>query len=223
MNEESCKKKKRKIKVNSLIKLSVSIIVLIISIICFMYINKLAILPNKYLYLVLAIILILNMISMFLLFCKGIIKNIISGILYSLLLIISIFGIKYSGNTIEYLNEGFSNNEIEYTTYNVIVLKDSSFASLTDLQNTDMGYLFIEIDNDEYLKEVKKQVNTELKQLDVYELYNQLVKKEIESILINDAYISLMEEEIENFSEKTRILHTFDVETKNEINTEKID
>lgn len=209
------KKKKKKINKNNFIKLIISIFMLILSLVCFKYICDLDILPNKYLFLFLGVILILNIISIVFIFMKGIITKILSGILYLLLAFISIIGIKYAGNTIEYLNKGFSNN-IEYTIYNVMVLKDSNYQSINNLNNTDMGYLFIDIDDDRYLDLVKDKVNVNLVQLGIEELHDNLINKEIDSIIINEAYLDLIEEEYSDFIELTRILDTVKVEKESE-------
>ena len=208
------KKNKRK-KINKIIKLIISIFMLILSLVCFKYIYDLDILPNKYLFLFLGVILILNIISMIFIFMKGIITKILSGILYLLLGFISVIGIKYAGNTIEYLNKGFS-NDIEYTIYNVMVLKDSNYKSINNLNNTDMGYLFIDIDDDRYLDLVKDKVNVNLKQLGIEELHDNLINKEIDSIIINEAYLDLIENEYTDFSELTKTLDTVKVEKESE-------
>jgi len=209
------KKKKKKINIKKIIKLIISIIMLILSLVCFKYVCDLDILPNKYLFLFLAVILILNIISTIFIFMKGIITKILSGILYLLLGFISIIGIKYASNTLEYLDKGFS-NDIEYTIYNVMVLNDSNYQSLDNLNNTDMGYLFIDIDDDRYLDLIKDKVNINLKQLGIEELYDELKNKEINSIIINEAYIDLIEEEYTDFNEITKILDTVKVEKESE-------
>ena len=216
------KKKKYRLKKKNIAKLIISIIMLILTIICFAYVNSLNVLPGKYLLLFIAILLILNMIATVLLFSKGKIKKLISVILYIIIGAISIVGIKYIGNTIDYLEKGFNNDNVEHSTYNVIVLKDSEYTKLEDLEDTTMGYLFLEIGNDKYLDVVKKKVNTELKQLDAYELYKELIAKKIDSILINDAYIDLIQEEFTDFGDKTKIIESFDVEVKKESNSKKI-
>ena len=209
------KKKNKKINKNKIIKLIISIFILILSLVCFKYIYDLDILPNKYLFLFLGVILILNIISMIFIFMKGIITKILSGILYLLLGFISVIGIKYASNTIEYLNKGFS-NDVEYTIYNVMVLKDSNYESINNLNNTDMGYLFIDIDDDRYLDLVKDKVNVNLKQLGIEELHDNLINKEIDSIIINEAYLDLIENEYTDFSELTKTLDTVKVEKESE-------
>ena len=209
------KKKRKKINKNKIIKLIISIFMLILSLVCFKYIYDLDILPNKYLFLFLGVILILNIISIVFIFMKGIITKILSGILYLLLGFISVIGIKYAGNTIEYLNKGFS-NDIEYTIYNVMVLKDSNYESINNLNNTDMGYLFIDIDDDRYLDLVKDKVNVNLEQLGIEELHDNLINKEIDSIIINEAYLDLIENEYTDFAELTKTLDTVKVEKESE-------
>lgn len=208
-------KKKKKLNKKKIIKLIISIIMLILSLVCFKYIYDLDILPNKYLFLFLGTILVLNIISMIFIFMKGIITKILSGILYLLLGIISIIGIKYASNTIDYLNKGFS-NDIEYTVYNIIVLNDNTYQSLNDLNNTDMGYLFIDIDDDRYLDMIKDKVDIELKQLGIEELYDELINKEIDSIIVNEAYLDLIEEEYTDFNELTKTLDILQVEKESE-------
>jgi len=217
------RKKKKKFKYKNIIKLIISIIMLILSIVCFAYVNNLNVLPFKYLILFISILLIMNFISTILLFSKGKIKQAIGIIFYIIIILISIIGIKYVGNTIEYLNKGFNNNKVELTTYNIIVLNDSNYQKLEDLNNTTMGYLFLELNNNDYLNKVKSKVNAELKQLDVFELYKELINKDIASIVINDGYISLIEEEYPDFSENTKILDTIDVEVKKEVNNNKLE
>ena len=216
------KKKKKKLKTNNISKLIITIIMLVLSLICFKYVYDLDILPNKYLYLFLGILLFINLIGSVLIFSKGIISKILSGILYIILAIISIIGIKYAGNTIEFLKKGF-NHDIEYTVYNVIVPSDSIYTNINDLNDTKMGYLFIDIENTEYLDEVQNKVDVELKQLGLEELYDGLLNNDIDSIIINEGYVSLLENEYEDFSEKTKILDTIKIEKQTESNNETIE
>ena len=216
------KKKKKRINKKRVAELIIAIIMLVLSLLCFKYVCDLDILPSKYLFLFLIVMLILNIFACILLFKKGIISKIFSVILYLILGIISIVGIKYIGNTLDYLDKGFNNN-IEYTVYNIIVLSSSSYTDINDLNGTTMGYLFIDIDDDEYLDVVKDKVNVELKQLGLAELYDSLLNEEIDSILVNEGYLSLLEDEYEEFSQKIKILDNVKIEKKTENNNKKIE
>ena len=205
-------------KLKNKIKLFFTIIVLILSLICFNYVNNLDILPNKYLLLFGSIILILNIIASLLLFIKGIISKIFSIILYLILLIISVIGIKYVSTTIKFLDEGFNNN-IEYIVYNVIVSKESTYTNLNDLKNSKMGYLFSDMTDDTYLDVIKKKTNVELKELGIEKLYDELLKGNINSIIVNEGYVSLFENTYTDFNEKTRVVDTIKIEKKLENNS----
>ncbi len=207
---------------SKIIKSIIAIIMLGLSLMCYKYVSDMNIVPNKYLNLFIAIILIVNVIAIILLFIKGIVTKIFSSILYVILSVISIIGIKYSINTINYLNKGFSNSE-DITTYNVIVLNKSRHEKLEDLKNTTMGYLSIDIDNDEYITNIKEKVNIDLEEYNLYELYKSLIDKKIESMLINEAYLDLLEEQYEDLDSKIKIIYSFDIEKEKEQKEEKIE
>ena len=155
-----------------IIKSIISIIITIISLIGVIYVYKLGILPDSYIIGLIITLIIINSISCLLLFKKGIISTVISIIIYLILLILSIIIIYYAGNTVKYLDSGFSNN-IEYTTYSVIVLKTSNYNNISELENTNMGYLYSDMDNS-YLDEIKNKINTTLNEYDLFSLYNKL-------------------------------------------------
>ena len=208
-------------KINLIIKILVSVLMLGLSLVCFKYINDMNILPNKYLYLVLGVLLVINLIADLLLFINGKVWKIISGILYLLICVISFFGIKYASSTTEFLNKGFNNSD-EYTTYNVIVLKDSSYEKIDDLNNTIMGHLFIDEESNEYLNEVSNKISVEFSELDIFGIYDKLLNREVNSIVINEAYLDLINEEYSDFDSKTKIIYSFNIKNKEEVTEEKI-
>lgn len=216
------KKKKTKLKKTNILKLLISIIILTITLVFITYINNLNILPKKYLLISIGIILILNILAIYLIFSKKIWKNIIGTFINIMLILVSIVGIKYVGNTIKYLDTGFNNNNVEHITYNLIVLNDTNYQTIDDLNNKTIGYLDLELDNDDYLNDIQQKITANLQKADMYTLYNSLINKKIDSILITDGYIGLIEEEYSDFTQKTKTLHSFDIEIKKENKTEKI-
>lgn len=206
---------------SKVIKSIISIFMIIISLIGGLYIYKLDILPETYIVVLFIILIIVNSIGSILLFKKGTISTIISFIIYLILLIMSILVIKYAGNTIEYLDKGF-NNDIEYTVYNVITSNESNYTNLKDINNTKMGYLFLDMSDNTYLDVIKSKTNVELMELGVEKLYNDLLNGEISSIVLNEGYVSLFEETYTDFSEKTKILDTIKIEKKIESTNQNI-
>ena len=93
-----------------IIKIIISVLITIISLIGGIYVYKIGILPNSYIISLFITLIIINSIASLLLFRKGIIKKIISIIIYLILLTASIAIIYYSSNTVKYLDTGFSNN-----------------------------------------------------------------------------------------------------------------
>ena len=215
------KKQRNKLKIKNIVKIITIIIILILSIICFKYVFDLDVLPNKYLLLFGSIILILNIMASLLLFIKGVISKIFSMFLYLVLLIVSIIVIKYVGDTIKFLEKGFDNN-IEYIVYNVIVSNESTYTSLNDLNNTNMGYLFSDMGDKTYLDVIKEKTNVELLELGVEKLYVELLAGNINSIIVNEGYVSLFENTYTDFGEKTKVLDIVKIEKEVEINNNEI-
>lgn len=198
-------------KKNKIIKIIIAIAMLILSAICFKYVSDMNILPNKYLMAFLTLLLVINMFGILFLFLKGILTKIFSSIVYIILIIVSIVGIKYSKSTIDYLNTAFNNSK-EINTYDVIVLKTSNYEKIEDLKDKTMGYLLSEIDNEKYLNTLKEKVNVNFKEFNIFNLYQSLLDKKIDSILINEGYLDLLEEQFSDFSNKTKIIYTYNVE-----------
>lgn len=198
-------------KKNIIIKIIISFFMFILSVICFNSVLKMNIIPNKYLLLFGIVLFVLNLCGDLLLFFKGKIKKIFSILFYVLLLVICFIGIKYSKYTVDFFNKGFNNSK-DITVYDVIVLKDSNYNSIEELDNKVMGYLSFDIENQKYLDDIKEKVNINLEQFDIKSLYENLLNKNIDSIIINDGLLYLFEDIYKDFSEETKILYSFDVE-----------
>ena len=113
------------------LKYTISIISIILSSYFVITINKLNILPNKYLILIVLLLLLLNLLGIKI-HKKNKSKKIISFVAYALILIITTIGIIYTNTTINFLKKGFNNNK-EIKTYNVLILKSNNYDSLKQL------------------------------------------------------------------------------------------
>ena len=109
------------------VKNIIAIIMLLLSIYCYKIVNDINIIPNKYLYVFLGILILLNILGFIFIHLKKKVFKVLSIIIYIFILIISIIGIWYGNKTINYLNHSFNNNKIETLKYNVIVLKKSQY------------------------------------------------------------------------------------------------
>ena len=187
----------------------------ILSIILIIFIYKLDIIPNKYLFLGIFIILIINIINIFLFIGKKRLCKII-GILLSIIIIsTSLFGIFYIDKVNNLLSNAFNNNKIEITGYGVIVLRNSNFKELKDLDNKKIGYQ--SISDNKYLDLIN--INGELiKYQNVYTLYEDLLNHKVSAIIVDKAYLDLLEDEYSDIFDNIRIIYTYSEETKLENN-----
>lgn len=206
-------------KILNILKYPLTIINIISSIILSINLDKLDILPTKYFLIIIVILFILNILSILLMFLKKNILRIIGIILSILIITISIIGNIYIGSTNSFLDNAFNNNKIETSTYNVIVLLDSEYKNINELTDKTLGYLKEEKNHIGKLNEIVSTISTEYE--DLYELYELLINKELDAILIDQAYLDVLEEDYQDINKKIRVLYSFNLETKVEQKVEK--
>ena len=177
--------------------------------------------PNKYLYLIIAGIVILNIIGIIGIFVKKIWTNIVSGIIYVILIILCGIGIKYVDSTNDFLDNGFNNYEVEKSAYNVVVLKDSNYDKIESLNNKTMGYIDNITISPDYLSEIKSKINIQFKSYkDVSQLYKDLKNNKIDSFVSNSVYLDLLEEVVSDSASNIRIIYSYEYEDKIIINND---
>ncbi len=205
------------------VKNIIAIIMLLLSIYCYKIVNDTNIIPNKYLYVFLGILILLNILGFIFIHLKKKVFKVLSIIIYIFILIISIIGIWYGSKTINYLNHSFNNNKIETLKYNVIVLKKSQYKKIDDLVNKKIGYLSIETDYYNYLEVIENKLKADYQEYDISKLYYNLMDKELDAIVIEDSYIDMLEEQYQDFNSSIRIIDSYPIEKKNKTNSKKIE
>ena len=193
------------------IRIPLILINIIVSIILLVGVDKLDILPTRYFVIAASAIVIINILISLLLCLKNIILRIIGIIFSILLIIISIIGTTYINETNHFLDTSFNNNVVERSSYNVVVLKDSSYNKIEDLTDKTLGYLKEEKDSISKLEEAVSILSTQYE--DLYELYEKLLNGEIDSIMIDEAYLDVLKEDYPDIDEKIKVIYTFDLET----------
>ena len=177
-------------------------------------VNQLNMIPNKYFYTGILIFIILNVISILLLLSKKFIMKVIGIVLSLIIITTSIVGIRYSDKVDNLITKAFNNNKEEITGYGVIVLKNNNYNELNDLSGKTMGYLTINGNN--YLDLIDDKINSKMINYDdVYNLYEDLINKKIESFVIDKAYLDLLEDEYNDIDEHIKVIYTYEV--KNEL------
>ena len=203
----------------NILKIVLSILTTILSIICIFTIKGLNMLPNKYFIIFVSIMILFNLIGL-LLYTKKKWLNIIGLIISIITIIISVIGYYYGSETIDYLKHSFNNDSVEISEYGLYVLKKNNF-ELNDIKN--FGYL-----NDESaekaVKELKSRTNAEeLSYDDMYTLSSDLKDNKINSMLLDKTYYNMLLDENEISEDDIKLIYSFNIEVKKKVTKQNVD
>ncbi len=195
-----------------------SIITLVLSAILIILLGKLNVIPNKYFIPIVIVLLIINLINVLFSFKmklkkKGKITLLVLSVIISL---ISLVGSIYLFRTIVFMGGNFRFKGYSTENYSVLVLKDSDYNKIEDLEDKNIGFLKNRLDDENKVKErIDSKVDSNLIELtDAHSLKEKLYNQEIEAMVIEDSYISILKEEDEEFESKTRVIYTFSLKYK---------
>lgn len=198
-------------KLNAILNVIAIIFLLVVSI----SITKLNILPGKYYYP--SIVLVLVMMVLFILSIfksdkKGLlITSIISSVVIS---IISSLGLIYLNSTNNLLdNISFKK---EKSIYYVVVKKNSDYKELSDLDNKKIAIMENGSTNyQKALKEVNKKIDVNtVKYKNVNVLANDLITEKVDSILLNSNSKRILDDILKDFKNNTRIIEKISIDVK---------
>ena len=206
------RKKKKKVPLGFRIVAGILLLVSLLFLVSILYLNVLSLM---YLMIVILVVLLIDGICTLMMF-KG--KRKIGLGLSSIFILI--FGLLsfYIIKTTDFL----SDMNLDYKTYNysVIVLKDSSYETLKDINGKVLGYY----DNgseegEKALNKVMGKVELESNSYDdTHKASNALLEKEVDAVLIEDAYLEVLNEEIVDgdkvFKDMIRKIYSFKVVVK---------
>lgn len=200
--------KKKKINYNFIIY----IFTLLISIVFTGIILKSNMVPLKYLIILLLILVIWNVAIGLLLFKFK--KRIIGYILSFILLLITIFGTYYLNSTLGFI-KGFGKDNYKEENFLVLVLKDSPYQELKDLENKKIGYILNELTGIDKAIEQLDSILTYEKVLDedYDKLFETLYNNTNEAIIIEENQKNLIDENNDN-NDDIRVLYTINIKTK---------
>lgn len=191
-----------------------SIFLIIVTILVLLLIYFIGILPLEYFIVLAVLFLIINFVVIMLLNSKGKIRNAIGILLSIILLIIMIVGILYEFNTLDFLKQ-FGFNSYKTENYNVVVLKDSNFEKISDLNKEDIAHMDSKEHDglNEFIKNISTEIEFESIVLDdMTELVDNLVSEEVVAIILEDAQLDIIEEEDSENYEKLKIIYNDEVE-----------
>lgn len=220
-NGSGIKKENKKSKKVSMFFKVVFSLYLAISIIFFVYIITVNMLPIQYLVIIgLVFFVIIGVISLGILSKK---KTKTLNIVCTILACISaiIYGVMFN-----YLSTGLSfidsmSKSFEETEdYYIVVQKDSKYNKIEDINDKDV-YIFANDENfDDVKNEIKSKVNVKYKENDNLDtLSNNLLKGKNEVLLLSSIQYSMIIEEKDDFEEKTKKIYTANHKIKSEVNS----
>lgn len=218
-------KKKYKKKINLIGKI-VALLLTLATIVFVTLLSIANILPNKYFMLLSFILLIIDGILLTFL-CIYKIKNkikivscVASIILILIMLVISFYGIK----TLGFLDNLIA-SKYKTETYHLIVLSDSEYKKIDDLNNKNIGVSSVVTDP---LFKFKEQIDNQIEiKYNIYDSINEMVESlyegTVEAIILEDAYIRTLGEDLEDFKEKTISIYNYVIKTEIEDDIVDID
>ncbi|MBE6154620.1 MAG: LytR family transcriptional regulator [Firmicutes bacterium] len=191
---------------------------IVISIITLSLFKFIDILPGEY-FLILTIFLALITFTLALLVLakKSVKKRVVGTIISIIYIIFLILVIIYELNTIGFLKKiGFKNFKTE--NYSVLVLKNSDFVNITDLNTKNIGSLAL---TNEGLKSASEKIKNKIEcKIELYDkiedLKKSFINEEIEAMLIEDSILNIIIENDGEFASSYKSIYKFslDVETE---------
>lgn len=195
----------------------ISVIVIVLCLICITmfsyYIFSLNIIPSKYLFMGYSVYVLVILVLIFIILSR--IKKWVKIFCLIFLVIISgcslFITYNYLINTYNFVNNVHKDYDI--LNYSVVVLSDSDYEAISDLNNGNITYLD---DNSGDIKRVlgDKIVYNE----DIVSLYNILINKlfdgDTDAIVLDSSYLELVFEEIEGIRDKVRIIDNIKIQVE---------
>ena len=193
---------------NKIIKLIISLIYVLCTILFIFKINSMNIIPNKYLLLGIAILVILNIIAILCLMINNKWLKIITILIYLILTIVYPVGIKYINKTNNFINNTFINNEIESIKINYLLVSKNKYSE-EELYYKDVYYDAYDEYVDEAILELNKKYTSNMKKIDSLD---ELYKKDV--FFISDFIYDELEENGKINPNDYNILYKVELEVK---------
>lgn len=197
----------------------VSIVLLtVITIVLFVMVLKLKVIPKRFLIPLGIILIALEVLGDYLLiFKKNINKKlkVVLTVISCILFIVFAFVTSKVAKMMNFIG-ALSTDTVNTKTYRVLVLKESEYTKIEDIEYKLVKYYDTELEtNKEAIEKLKSAITIVAEQTDdIKDLANTLIKGDADAILIEDSNYVIIEEDIEDFREKTKEIYSFTLEDK---------
>lgn len=144
---------------SKIIKLIISLIFIVMSLFMIYKIHSINMIPNKYLFIFLVVLIVLNVIASLCLFIKNKWLKIVTVLIYLLISIISVVGIIYVNETDKFIENTFTNNQEEVIKINYLLLSKNDY-TIDDIGSKDIYYYTGSLYHDEAISKLKEKVSS---------------------------------------------------------------
>lgn len=212
------KKKEKEVKKTNKVYLIIKIIFVLLSVISSAMLGITVmignVLPNKYLIIMIAVLLVVNIILGLLMLAKNKIVNIIGMILIILFSSVMIVGFTYANKTFDNLKELVAPNE-EKTNYYILSLNEAEYTDIKQLEGKSVGIL--DQESESLIEKLDSETKLEYKKYpSIGDLIVGLELKEVDAIVVSSTVYNLIIEENENFEKSIKKLGEVEVVGKQE-------
>ena len=218
-------KKNTKKRINLVSKI-IFVLYALISIFLLGLVLSLKVLPSKYLLILIPIYLLFTVGSGFIVF-KDKFKSwlkIVMDVIYVILIGIMSFGLYYLNTTLNFMDK-IKSKDYQIEEYYVIVLKDSKYETIKDLNN-DLLAIYEDV-NENYVKalnELDKKIDFKEKEYDTYiKASKALLDEQVDALFLSASYKSIVDDELENFESNVKILDKIELKVENKVETVEAD
>ena len=211
----SRKRKSRKKNNNKKIFDIIAIISILIALIFGVMLYILAMIPFKYLIVLYIIFLILYLILSILTFKKNIKTSlkVFSIVLFIIFDIIFGFGIKYIGDTINFVDV-INSELLQKEEYYVMVLKTSNSKKIEDLENGNIG-VYSSSNSDKAFKKIEKKITSTKKDYtDTSKMFDDLEDNKLDAVLVNSSIKSLFNDELADTAKNLKEIYKLSIAIK---------
>lgn len=217
---------KKKNKKKNTFGLIIGILLIVTSLALFYFINKLNVLKTKYLIIVGAILILIYALMLFKILRKKTRKwsKAIFYIISIILIVVYSIGIRYIATTINFF-ENMKSGSREKQVYSVVVLNDSGYASVNDLNNKNIGFLSTNPDLQKSKDKFNQKTNITYSEKDenITDLITHLNTKKLDAMVIDSSLYTMLEENQEKFVEDTKVIYEYTIYVNRRMKNKKVD
>jgi len=194
-----------------------SLVDLILVFVLVILVNRLNILPFKYLIFIILIILLISVIATLFQKLNKKVFKVISYIIFSIILIVSSIGIYYSVVTLSFINKSF--NTIKNTYTNTFIVVTSKYDDIYDLINRKVGYYKSIPNIDKTIDKLKSMLEFEdIAYSNITSLLEDLKSNKIDGLVVEEEIYKSLSGNIKNIPfDKYKSIYSIEITVDEEI------